>query len=158
MQYVRIEPIVEDGRHKGYSLDADPYLAALPDVIQRLPRGAGAFAADPDHYNFFGRKCVKDLKLSQAAIRDADERLSCMLEFEPYQFKHDLGLVLKYNDVTEVAIRAVGVDEETVPAAKRLGYLQLDEILPHDRGFTHEIQFTAGSIWIVAHDLSFDWA
>jgi len=157
MRYVKIDSIVEDGRHKGYSLDADPYLAVLPEILQYLPSGARAFASDRDHYNFFGRKCVKDLKLSRTLLIDARNHLSATFEFEPYQFKHDLGLVIYYDGVIEMSVSATESEEATLPGAKRLGYLQLDETLPHERGFSHEIQFTGGSLWIVARELSFEW-
>ena len=159
MRYVKIDPIIEDDRQKGFSLDADPYLAVLPEILPRLPHGAGEFASDRNHYYFFGRKCVKDLKVSQIVLRDASERLSVTFEFEPNQFKHDLGLVLDYDNVIElsVGVTAVESSEAPMPATKRLGYLQLDEILPHGRGFSHEIQFTGGSLWIVAGELLFEW-
>src|SRR5262245_33133783 len=101
MRYVRIEPIVEDGRQKGFSLDADPYLNALPGLLPDLPTGAATFASDADHYFFFGRKCVKDLKMSQIRLIDASDKISIVCVFAPNQFKHDNALAIRYENVIE---------------------------------------------------------
>ncbi|GAA4921625.1 hypothetical protein LX16_4906 [Stackebrandtia albiflava] len=59
MRYVRIAPIVEDGWFKGYFMDAEGYLAALPGFAAALPPGAREYAEDPAHYYFFGDRCVR---------------------------------------------------------------------------------------------------
>jgi hypothetical protein len=38
-----------------------------------------------------------------------------------------------------------------------LGDFQLDEILPHDKGVSHEIKLTGGVIRVVASDLHAEW-
>jgi len=42
MRYVRVEPVSEP--HPGYELDADAYLAVLPQIEAELPEGARRFA------------------------------------------------------------------------------------------------------------------
>lgn len=56
MKHVRVE-----ATGTGNFLDPDAYLGLLPTLVGALPPGARAFAADPDHYDFFSRRCVKDL-------------------------------------------------------------------------------------------------
>ena len=49
------------------------------------------------------------------------------------------------------------MDEAPPPETRRLGYFpELDEILPHVKGFSHEIQTIGGSWWIVADELLFE--
>lgn len=160
MQFVRIEAIVEDGWRKGYSLDADAYLRELPKMRGGLPDGARAFALDEDHYNFFARKCVKDLKVRHMKILDRNDALTVEIELEPNQFKHDRQLVIEYSDVIEFSVNvSSGPRKRNVwPDTRRLGDLQLDEILPHEHGCSHEVQLTGGSLWVVAADLNATWS
>ncbi|MEV6608086.1 hypothetical protein [Kutzneria sp. NPDC051319] len=58
MKYVKVTATATGNR-----LDAGTYLELLPTLVEALPPGAWAFAADPDHYDFAGRQCVKDLPL-----------------------------------------------------------------------------------------------
>jgi hypothetical protein len=45
--------------------DARAYLTALPQLAGDLPPGAARFATDPDHYDFAGLRCVKDLSVGE---------------------------------------------------------------------------------------------
>lgn len=80
MKYVRVEPL-EDVH--GFHLDPDPYLAALPDLLPRLPPGAARFASDPGHYDLTGGRCVKDLELRGATLTDQGEELTLDLALAP---------------------------------------------------------------------------
>lgn len=159
MKFVLVEPIVEDGWTKGYSLDPTPYLDELPVVQDKLPEGARSFALDPNHYDFSGPLCIKDLKVTEVSLRDQNDTVSLEIAFAPNRFKHDAGLVLSYVDVVEFAVQ-VTADPRTKnvwPETRRLGDAQLDELLPHEKGFSHEIAMTGGSLWIVAADLRSKW-
>jgi hypothetical protein len=160
MQFIRIEAIVEDGWHKGYSLDADAYLRELPRLQDGLPDGARTFALDQDHYNFFARKCVKDLRLRHMKILDRNDSLTLEIELEPNQFKHDQRLVIEYSGVIEFSVNVSAEPRSRFVSSdtRRLGDLQLDEILPHKHGCSHEIQLTGGSLWVVATDLNATWS
>ncbi|MFC6929013.1 hypothetical protein ACFQHO_00690 [Actinomadura yumaensis] len=46
--------------------DPTPYLDLLPDLAIALPVGARAFATNVDHYDFVGKRCVKDLQLTRS--------------------------------------------------------------------------------------------
>ncbi|GAA2305133.1 hypothetical protein GCM10010149_63610 [Nonomuraea roseoviolacea subsp. roseoviolacea] len=70
VEYVKIGVTAE-----GRTLDPGPYLAVLPVLSANLPDGARSFVTDPAHYDFYGRRCVKDLCLASLAfIRDGDEQ------------------------------------------------------------------------------------
>lgn len=159
MRFVRVEAVVEDGWHKGYSLDPDKYLGQLLKIQADLPEGARGFALDEGHYDFFGRRCIKDLKVAQVNLADRNDSVSLEIKFAPNEFKHDHGLVLGYVNVVEFSMSVASVPgtQYVWPETRRLGDVQLDEILPHERGCSHEIQMTGGSLWIVAEDLSFEW-
>ncbi|MBO3751986.1 hypothetical protein J5X84_38460 [Streptosporangiaceae bacterium NEAU-GS5] len=153
MQFIKIANI-----QGGFSLDPDKYLDALPELLADLPEGAARFAADPDHYNFFGSRCVKDLKIEQMELRDLHGRIELVITFAPNQFKHEQWLRIAYSDVTSFEVSASGwKPAEVWPETRRLGDVQLDEILPHERGCSHEIQLTRGRGFIVARDLSAEW-
>ncbi len=143
----------------GYFLDPRPYLAHLVQFRGQLPDGAVAFAEDPCHYDFSSTKCVKDLKFSSITLRDAAHGVSAEIQFAPNKFKHDSGLLVRYEDVAliSVDVAAKARDEHVWPDSRRLGDLQLDEILPHERGCSHEIAMTGGSLRIIAADLNAEW-
>lgn len=157
MRYVKVEPISEP--QPGYALDADAYLAVLPEIEAGLPEGARRFALDEEHYNFFGPRCVKDLRLSRATVSDSNDQISVEVEFAPNQFKHDQGLVIRYTNVVEMTIDVTASPRKAHvrPDSRRLGDLQLDEILPHEQGVSHEIKLTGGVIRFVSSDLHAQW-
>lgn len=160
MRFIRVEAVVEDGWHKGYSLDPEPYLSELPAIQSGLPEGARRFALDKDHYNFLGSRCIKDLKLDEVRLIDRNDNVSLEIRFSPNRFKHEQGLALRYTDVIEFAtsVAAEPRKKNVWPETRRLGDVQLDEILSHPKGFSHELQMTGGSLWIVAGELSYEWA
>lgn len=159
MRYVHIESIIEDGRHKGYLLDPEPYIEALPQLQAALPPGAKVFALDQEHYNFFGTRSVKDLAFTRMAITSGANGLSSDIWFAANPVKHDRMLVLRYTGVTEFISKLNDPRSSTAeqPEPMGLGDFQLDEILPHPMGCSHEIQMTRGNLRIVAVDLTAEW-
>ncbi|MGW7555069.1 hypothetical protein [Streptomyces rimosus] len=137
----------------GYHLNPQEYLQALPRLASDLPSGAAAFAVDPDHYDFQGPRCVKDLELSKATLADDQGEISLELTLAPNEWKHASGLRICYSDVQSFHVDA----EESDGTLPRLGALQLDEVLPHSSGISHEIAFTGGAILVVAADLEAAW-
>jgi hypothetical protein len=137
----------------GYHLDPQAYLQALPRLSGDLPPGVAEFATDPDHYNFRGSRCVKDLELGKATLVDSEEGISLELVLAPNEWKHESGLCIRYSDVQSFRTNV----EESDGTLPRLGALQLDEVLPHPSGVSHEISFTCGSILVVAADLVAVW-
>ncbi|WP_045745565.1 hypothetical protein [Actinoplanes rectilineatus] len=154
MRFVKV-----DRSDEGFFLDPVPYREWLAECGGQLPPGASAFATDRGHYDFTATTCVKDLRLSTVLVQDAADRISVEVRFAPNDFKHDSGLRIRYENVTGLSmdVTAEGPGEFPWPDVKRLGDLQLDEILPHDQGISHEIAMTGGRIWIVASDLHAEW-
>lgn len=133
------------------SHDPAPYLAELPRLRELLPPGARAFACDAAHYDFYSVRCVKDLKFGHLRLVD-DTHLSLEIRFEPNPWKHEAGLTIRYRGVFDVRVEAANGDP-----GWRLAGLRLDEILPHERGCTHELAFIHGCIKVGCVDLEASW-
>ncbi|MFJ8477096.1 hypothetical protein [Kitasatospora sp. NPDC094011] len=146
MQLVRIERTAT-----GFALDPRPYLARLPALRPELPPGAEAFATDPAHYDFASERCVKDLKLASLVVTEDAVVLRCSFnDVAPEQ------LVIRYTGVTALLIEAA--PPPGPPGLReRLGPLQLDEVLPHPHGCTHELGHIGGTVRITAADLTAAW-
>lgn len=154
MRFVKIEQT-----DTGYLLDPNAYLDWLEESAASLPAGAREFASDPEHYDVHSSRCVKDLKLNRIWLNDSRDHLSMEVVFVPNRFKHDQGLVLRYPNVVVFSINVTSTPrgKNVWPDTRRLGDFQLDEILPHEKGCSHEIQMTGGSIRIVSSDLHAGW-
>lgn len=146
MKYVELEGRVGDLTGV---LDPGPYLERLPVLGGQLPPGARAFAADPDHYDFSGRRCVKDL-LPVEARRTGDEDLE--IRFGHNCWKHDEDLVVRYRGVSRFQAGVLDVC-----ALDEVGAVVLDEILPHPGGCTHELACRPGTLLVVCGDLEAEW-
>ncbi|MFJ4183675.1 hypothetical protein [Kitasatospora sp. NPDC089509] len=149
MQLVRIERTAT-----GFALDPRPYLARLPALRPELPSGAEAFATDPAHYDFASERCVKDLKLASLVATEDAVVLRCSFnDVAPEQ------LVIRYTGVTALLIEAAPPTDSSAPDGlrERLGPLQLDEVLPHPHGCTHELGHIGGTVRITAADLTAAW-
>ncbi|MBB4676817.1 hypothetical protein [Crossiella cryophila] len=143
MKYVIVR--YEDyGSYGAYNHCADAYLDVLPTLADQLPPGARAFATDPDHYDFHGKRCVKDLK----PVETRTEGDQLVLELRHNCWKHDADLVLRYTGVTEYTVDPPG----ELPSEVRL-----DELLPHEQGVRHEFVCVGGSIVVVAADVTAAW-
>lgn len=148
MKFVKIEWREEP---RGFHLNAMEYCRILPAIASQLPDGARQFAMDPEHYNFGGSRCVKDLKLSLIAVAGRDPSgLSLKISFHPNVFKHDASLTVKYSGVESF--------ETTINyGSDAFDSVQLDEVLPHDHGCSHEIALIGGRILVVCRDLAANW-
>ncbi len=147
MEHVRVE-----ATGNGNFLDPDPYLDLLPTLIGALPRGALAFAADPDHYDFFSRRCVKDLTPDTLVRGETDGEDWLRLGFRHNCWKHDEDLSIRYTGVSSLNLDAVDQSDWA-----GLGVVTLDEVLPHEHGCSHEIGFLHGSLTVVSRDLVATW-
>jgi hypothetical protein len=148
MRYVKISR----GRD-GNALDAMGYMDAISAFAERLPPGARAFATDPQHYDFFGPRCVKDLKPVALTMGDTDGKAWAELRLQHNCWKHEDDLTIRYSGV-----RSVVADPASAEAnVDGLRDVMLDEVLPYEQGCSHEIAFLAGSIIIVADDLIATW-
>ncbi|GAB2553886.1 hypothetical protein [Kribbella endophytica] len=154
MKFVKIDKI--DG---GYFLDPRAYIKELKTVAPHLPPGARTFAEDPEHYDLSALRCIKDLRLFSMEILDGNGALSLQISFSPNKFTHDSGLVIRYAGMVNLSIEASQEDllGEVWPETRRLGDVQLDEILPQGAGCLHEIGFTGGTIRVVSADLVAEW-
>ena len=130
-------------------IDPRPYLAQLPALANELPPGARAFATDSAHYDFGGKRCVKDLRPTQVR-RTADGDLEIL--FRHNCFKHDEDLLVRYTGVSRFQSDVLGVCD---PAS--LGDVILDEILPHPGGCTHELACRPGTLVVACQDLEAEW-
>lgn len=146
MKYVQLKG--EDG---GVLLDAQRYLEALPEIERRLPEGARRFAVDPDRYDFYSVRCVKDLALDRQAF-DVDSE-TCSIVFAPNAHKHEEGLTVTYVDVRSIEVRM----EPSQGFDPMRFYLLLDEILPEDGGVRHEYGLRGGTVVVYAADLEARW-
>ncbi|MBN6058112.1 hypothetical protein JYK22_39690 [Nonomuraea sp. RK-328] len=145
MEYVNIG-VTPEGR----ALDPRPYLAALPALSAELSEGARSFATDPEHYDFYGRRCVKDLSLTSLAFTHDGDGQSIEFTFRHNCWKHEEDLTIRYRTVAEYEI--------TLPR-DGIGHaiVMLDEVLPHPTGCRHEIGFLSGTMTVIAKDLTAAW-
>jgi hypothetical protein len=148
MRYVRVE-FTRDGTYS----DPRAYLAQLPTLATSLPEGARAFATDPEHYNYYGQRCVKDLQL-QRLIAGEDNGTSWLeLRLGHNCWKHEEDLTIRYLGVDSVTMSPTGHGLDVT-------YLQdviLDEVLPDERGCKHELACISGSLTVTCEDLVATW-
>ncbi|MGW9214197.1 hypothetical protein ACWGR4_45535 [Embleya sp. NPDC055664] len=130
------------------------YLERLPSFVEALPAGARAFATDAEHYDFHGRRCVKDLSLELVRRCDPSggEGTEVELRFRHNCRKHDEDLIIRYTGVSAFEVDAPSGREWT-----NLETVILDEILPHAHGCTHEIAFRPGTLTVTCSDLTATW-
>ncbi|MCM2388700.1 hypothetical protein [Streptomyces albipurpureus] len=148
MKYVNLDAQIGD---ISGVLDPVPYLEQLPALASALPVGARAFATASGHYDFSGKRCVKDLTLQRIrGVGGADGELE--ITFRHNCWKHDEDLVIHYTGVSSLVTDPPGVDHTL-----DIGSLVLDEVLPHEIGCSHEIAFWEGTITVVCRDLVATW-
>lgn len=147
MKHVKVE-----ATGTGNFLDPRAYLALLPTLVGALPPGARAFAANPDHYDFSGRRCVKDLEPDTLLSGEVAGERWLRLGFRRNCWKHDEDLTIRYVGVSSLSL-------DTISQSDWAGFraVTLDEILPDEHGCSHEIGFLAGSLTVVSHDLIATW-
>ncbi|WP_409495883.1 hypothetical protein [Amycolatopsis sp. cmx-11-12] len=139
MEYVKIVP-----EPTGFFLDPAAYLERLPDLAAELPPGAARFATDPDHYSFFGDRCIKDLHLVAVDFARENRELAVTARFS-------------WHEGTPVVLTITYRRVEDLRLESGEGPVQLDETLPHERGCRHEIQLIGGSIVVVCADFEAVW-
>jgi hypothetical protein len=156
MKYVKVERREEP---RGFYLNAVEYHSKLPQFESILPSGAWAFASNPDHYDFSGPRCIKDLQVESVAVSDNDNGFGIEILFRSNPFKHDARLTIKYVSVTDFRVEALVSKGQSSPlGVLMLGDVQLDEILPCSDGCSQEIKMTGGSIFITCADLEATWS
>lgn len=129
------------------------YLEVLPQIAPGLPAGARAFATDPQHYDFYSQRCVKDLTIDDIAFRGENGQLTIEIELGHNCWKHEENLVITYAGVSGYEMRP----EDGTNSWTDLKPVILDEILPHDRGCRHEIACRRGTLTITSTDLVASW-
>ncbi|MEV4312356.1 hypothetical protein [Actinocrispum sp. NPDC049592] len=145
MRYVKVTP-------GDSAVDVDEYLERLPSLAGDLPDGARVFATDPGHYDYVGKRCVKDLKLRGVLFNDS-EQPSIDLDFQHNCWKHEDDLTIHYTGVT-----AFAVDMASGESWRQWhGGVVVDEVVPAAGGCTHELVFLNGSMTITARDLTAVW-
>lgn len=128
------------------------YLKRLPEFADALPAGARTFAADPQHYDFHGSRCVKDLNLERISFGETDGETSMELVFRHNCWKHEEDLIIRYEGVSDY-----GLDIAAPSGIEPRSVVILDEILPHPDGCSHEIALRPGAITVVCRDLTVTW-
>ncbi|MFD5795480.1 hypothetical protein ACFWIO_18460 [Streptomyces diastatochromogenes] len=146
MRYVELTG--GEGEEAGF-IDPRPYLDRLPSLAPELPPGARAFATDPGHYDFGGRRCVKDLR-PERVRRTGDGNLE--IRFRHNCFKHDEDLLVRYTGVSRFQSDVLGVCD---PAS--LGDGCRAESVPHPGGGTHALACRPGTLVVACRDLEAEW-
>ncbi|GEC08154.1 hypothetical protein SSP24_58090 [Streptomyces spinoverrucosus] len=146
MKYVDLDG--RGGEMRGV-IDPGPYLEQLPAFAGRLPAGARALATDPGHYDFSGRRCMKDLRPHQTRRIGED---AIEVRFRHNCWKHDEDLVIRYEGVSRFQADVLDVCD-----LGELGEVIVDEVLPHADGCSHEIACRPGTLVVVCRDLSAEW-
>jgi hypothetical protein len=103
---------------------------------------------------------VKDLQFAESSIREAGgARVQAIVTFRGNQWKHDADLVIRYHGVIHFETRMPQRSGSVAvwPASRRLGDVQLDEILPVAGGCVHELKLTGGTLLVECADLDAEW-
>jgi hypothetical protein len=137
----------------GNRTDPTAYLDRLPELAASLPPGARSFATDTGHYDYYGKRCVKDLKLDQLQLGEVNGDTSLRLKFRHNCWKHEEDLTIDYEGVHGLALDL----PVQPPEWSLLDDVILDEILPSQRGCSHEIEFLDGTITVHCRDLTATW-
>ncbi|MGC4818703.1 hypothetical protein [Micromonospora sp. DT63] len=135
------------------TLDPNEYLRQLPSLADSLPEGARRFATDPGHYDFFGQRCVKDLKPARLTSGGTGGSAWLELYLRHNCWKHEEDLTIRYSGVQSLAIEPAGQGLDVV----QLQDVMLDEVLPHEHGCRHEIDCLSGRLIVTSQDLAATW-
>ncbi|MGW4440498.1 hypothetical protein ACWELO_33005 [Streptomyces sp. NPDC004596] len=129
--------------------DPRPCLERLPALAVELPPAARAFATGPGHYDFGGRRCVKDLLPSRVRRHgggDVEPR------FRHDCLKHDEDLLVRRTGVSRFQSDVLGGCD---PAS--FGDVILDGILPGPAGRTYEPARRPGTLVVACRVLVAEW-
>lgn len=149
MRYVSVEATGD-----GYRIDPSTYLDQLPQFAMSLPAGARAFAIDPEHYDFPGQRFIKNLKPDGLTVGQSAGVDWLQLQLRHNCWRHEEDLTIRYHGVREVILNPATEDLDVTG----LGEVLLDEVLPHERGCSHEIACTGGSFLVICQDLAATWS
>jgi hypothetical protein len=146
----------------GFLVDPQPYIDMLPDLKESIPAGAYRFVTDPEHYDFFSERSIKDLKIERLEVVDSFAVLGITLELAYNQLPNIPQLSIKYSDVSNLSIDVrsgfqIRPDWINV-GAKRLGDILTDEIHPDAGGCIHVIEMIHGVVAITCGDLEALWS
>ncbi|MFC7550540.1 hypothetical protein [Plantactinospora sp. GCM10030261] len=149
MRYVSVERT-----NTGMALDPTAYLRQLPRFAESLPEGARRFATDSSHYDFFGQRCVKDLKPEQLTSGETGGSRWLELHLRHNCWKHEEDLTIRYSGVQSLTIEPAdqGMD------VAQFHSVMLDEVLPHEHGCQHEIVCLSGTLVVTSQDLAATWS
>ncbi|WP_205624491.1 hypothetical protein [Actinomadura flavalba] len=103
---------------------------------------------------------MKDLRVGEVVIREAGSaQVEVIVVFKGSKWKHDADLSIRYRDVIrfETEILDLPKSVRVWPESRRLGDVQLDEILPTSVGCSHELKLTGGMIFVECADLDAEW-
>lgn len=134
----------------------------LPNLEGSLPGGAYSFVTDPEHYNFFSERSIKDLKIERLEVVDSFAKLGITLDLAYNQLPNVPRLSIRYRDVSNLSIdvksefqmRADWINE----GIKRMGDILTDEIHPNPHGCVHVIEMIHGVICVTCADLEAVWS
>jgi hypothetical protein len=147
MRYIDLNGTIGDVENV---INPNAYLEKLPAFADDLPPGARRFATAPGHYDFFGNRCVKDLKVAQ--LRMVEDGASFELRLRHNCWKHEDDLTIRYHEIATINI---GLTRDARSPAHR--DVVLDEVLPHEFGCSHEIACWGGTVHVIAQDLVATW-
>jgi hypothetical protein len=157
IQFSRVDRLPD-----GFLIDPRPYIEMLPSLKESLPAGAYKFVADPEHYDFFSERSIKDLKIERLEMVDSYAVLGIALELAYNQLPNVPRLSIKYSNVSHVSIEVksgfqIRPDWINI-VTKRLGDVLTDEIHPDTSGCVHSIEMIHGAISIGCSDLEAVWS
>ncbi|QHT56144.1 hypothetical protein GXP71_08665 [Cellulomonas sp. H30R-01] len=145
MRYAILETTAD-----GTWTDPGPYLRWLAEHGDALPPGARAFARHPEHYDFSHQWCPRGATFDRLAMRHTDAGVTATLVLAGAG-RAAPQFVLRYEGVVRVEVDG---DHGGLPRSDLL----VDELLPHDDGVSHELAFIAGTVTVVARDLTAGWS
>jgi hypothetical protein len=134
-------------------MDPTAYVEQLPRLAVALPDGARAFATDPQHYDFYSQRFIKNLKPERLTFGNANGVDWVELYLRHNCWRHEEDLVIRYDQVRAVTVNPPRDDVDV----SELREVFLDEVLPDDGGCTHEIACLGGSLLISCADLEARW-
>src|ERR1044072_5051556 len=99
IRYSRVDRLPD-----GFLVDPRPYMELLPNLEGSLPGGAYSFVTDPEHYNFFSERSIKDLKIERLEVVDGFATLGITLDLSYNELPHAPRLSIKYRDVSNLSL------------------------------------------------------
>lgn len=157
LRYSRIDRLSD-----GFRVDSRPYVSALVDLRGSLPDGAYRFVSDPEHYDFYSERSVKDLKVERLTMVDSFAALGIKLDLAYNDLPNVPRLSIDYSDVFDLSIqvrsgykaRCDWIGAHT----KRLGDILTDEVHPDEKGCVHVIEMIHGTLCVTCRDLEASWS